>query len=168
MEKQNAAGQPPVVNCEEPALAHGPLTEEERRQYEQKLSRLFEWVGVRVPDDVVVDGHDVPLHDTIWKLVNKDRLTPDDEAFLRELEDKLDQKFKADRESIRTKDVTEDQATKDYCEAVGLLRAIVTLKDVEARENRNGGATSPADALNENKKEQARRWLEYLKQLRGP
>jgi hypothetical protein len=144
---------------------HGPLTEEERKRLEQKLSRLLEWVGVWVPDDVMLDGQNVPLHETVWKLIRKSRLSREEEALLLNLEDRLDKKYKEDLGKIDKTDRTEDQAFQDYCEAAGLLRAIVTLKDLEKREEKAMKPDELIDAVNEAKKAKARRWLEYLREL---
>ena len=146
---------------------HGPLTEDERRQLERKLSRLLEWVGVRIPDDVVLDGQAVPLHETVWRLVKKDCLSREDEALLLGLEVRLDKKYREDLGKIEATDRTEDQAMKDYTEAAGLLRAIVTLKDIERREESAGELEGVRDAMEAAKDTEARRWLEYLKQLQA-
>ena len=143
----------------------GPLTEDERKRLEKKLSRLLEWVGVWVPDDIELDGRTVPLHDTVWKLVRKDHLTGEEEALLLNLEDRLNKKYREDLEKIESTDRTENQAFQDYCEAAGLLRAIITLKDIERREEKALGQDEWQASENEAKKAHARRWLEYLRQL---
>jgi hypothetical protein len=144
---------------------HGQLTEDERKMLEQKLSRLLEWVGIWVPDDIVIDGQKVPLHETIWKLIKKDHLSHEEEALLLNLEDRLDKKYKEDLGKIMVSDRTEDQAFRDYCEAAGLLRAIATLKDIEKREEKAMKPDELIDAMNRAKKARAREWLEYLRQL---
>jgi hypothetical protein len=146
---------------------HGQLTEDERKRLMMKLSRLLEWVGIWVPDDIMLDGEKVPLHKTLWKLIKKDHLSREEEALLLNLEDRLDKRYKEDLEKIRTSDRTEDQAFQDYSEAAGLLRAIITLKDIEKREEKAMGPDELQNAMNEAKKARARHWLEYLKQLGG-
>lgn len=143
----------------------GKLTEEERRRLEGKLTRLLEWVGVWVPDEVVLDGKKVPLHEVIWTMIKKDSLDDKDLELLLSLEKKLNSKFEADLENIEHRDTTEDQAISDYCEAVGLLRAIATLKDVERHEEKDKGKDETLERMRNNTKEQARYWLDFLKQL---
>ena len=143
----------------------GELTEEERRRLEVKLTRLMEWVGVWVPDEVVLDGKKVPLHEVIWTMIKKDSLDDKDLELLLSLEKKLNDKFEADLENIEHRDSTEDQAISDYCEAVGLLRAIATLKDVERHEEKDKGKDEVLQRMRNNAKEQTLYWLDFLKQL---
>jgi hypothetical protein len=143
----------------------GDLTEEERRHLEVKMTRLLEWVGVWVPDEVILDGKKVPLHDVIWSMINKDSLDDKDLELLLSLEKKLNSKFEEDLENIEHRDSTEDQAIRDYCEAIGLLRAIATLKDVEKHEEKDEGKDETLQRMRNNTKEQARYWLEFLKKI---
>jgi hypothetical protein len=146
----------------------GPITDEERRQLEHKLALKLEWVGVWVPDYIVLEGSRVPLHETLWNLVKKTRLSQDEEALLLDLEDKLSLKYREDLTKIDKTDTRREQAIRDYCEAAGLLRAIGTLKGIESGEEAALGKDELAREMNEARKMQARRWLDYLKQLEGP
>jgi hypothetical protein len=144
----------------------GQLTEEERRHLEGKLTRLLEWVGVWVPDEVVLDDKKVPLHDVIWSMIRKDHLDDNDLELLLSLEKKLNRKFNDDLENIQHRDSTEDQAISDYCEAIGLLRAIVTLKDVEKNEEKDKDKDELIQRMRNNTLEQSKYWLDFLKQLK--
>jgi hypothetical protein len=143
----------------------GKLTDEERRRLEEKLSRLLEWVGAWVPDEMVLDGKKVPLHNVVWSIIKKDRLGDDDLKLLLSLEKKLSAKFRVDMDKIRYEDSMEDEAVKDYCEAIGLLRAIVTLKDIEKREEKDKDRDELIERMRNNTKDQARYWLDFLKAL---
>lgn len=146
----------------------GPLTGEDRRRLDRKLSRLLEWVGVWVPDDVVLDGRTVPLHRVLWEIVKKGRLTPAEEASLLDLEARLDRKFHEDLDRIRHGDTRDEQAVRDYCEAAGLFRAIITLKDIQSREEQAARDGTLSDQVKAEKKARAKQWIDYLKELRGP
>ncbi len=129
---------------------------------EAKLTRLLEWVGVWIPDEVVLDGKKLPLHQVIWNIVSKDKLADDELELLLSLEKKLGEKYALDIEKIDHEDTGEDQAADDFCEAVGLLRALVDLKDVEKREEKKEQRGDVILKMRENSKEQARQWLNFL------
>lgn len=77
----------------------------------------------------------------------------------------LRHKLNADPEKLQYKDSAEDQAINDYCKTIGLLRAIVTLKDVEKKEEKDRGRDDLAQRIRRHTKEQAKYWLDLLKQL---
>ena len=81
------------------------------------------------------------------------------------IEKKLNEKYRQDLENIKYQDSTEDQAINDYCEAVGLLRALVTLKDIEKKGEDHGEKDDLVLSMRENSKEQAKNWLNFLKQF---
>ncbi len=144
----------------------GKLTDEERRHLESKLSRLLEWVGAWVPDSIVIDGKEMHLHDIIWDIVNNDVVTDSDRELLLNLEEKLNKKFKEDVENIDHKDSMENQAIQDYCEALGLLRAIITLKDITSKEAKPESKDEISKKMRESTKDHAKYWLDFLKQLK--
>ena len=144
----------------------GKLTESERVRLESKLSRLLEWVGAWVPDNIVIDGKEMRLHDIIWDIVNKDVVTDSEKDLLVVLEEKLNKKFKEDLENIEHKDSTENQAIQDYCEALGLLRAIITLKDIVLKETKPESKDELSKKMRESTKDHAKYWLDFLKQLK--
>jgi hypothetical protein len=83
-----------------------------------------------VPDKIVIEKKKLPLHEIIWDIVIKDVLTDHDRDLLLSLEEKLNKKFEVDVQRIRYNDTMENQAIYYYCEALGLLRAIITLNDI--------------------------------------
>jgi Family of unknown function (DUF5788) len=141
----------------------GKLTAREREHLEAKLSRLLEWVGAWVPDEIVLDGKKLPLHQIIWNIVKKDKLTDDELKLLLDLEKKLNERYRQDLAKIQYGDTTEDQAIDDYCEAIGILRALVTLKDIEKKEEKMEKRDDLLLKMRENSKEQAMYWLNFLK-----
>ncbi|HMK47457.1 MAG TPA: DUF5788 family protein [Methanocella sp.] len=141
------------------------LTEEERLRLEAKLKRQLEWVGVWIPDEVEIDGKKVPLHKVIWELVKKKSLSKEDESLLLSLEEKLNQRFKNDLDKIERLDTTGTQALHDYCDAAGLLRAIITMKEIESHEEKLVGTDEMRQRITNAKKEQAKIWLDFLRQI---
>jgi len=144
------------------AIGSAPLNDEERCRLEAKLHRVLAWVGVRIPDQIVLDDSKVPLHQVIWDLVNKEKLSREDESLLLNLEEKLDKRLHADMDKV---DTTENEALSDYSEAAGLLRAIITLKGVQSNEEHVYGATEMQRRMRYAKKEKAKRWMEFLRQM---
>ncbi|BAI61993.1 hypothetical protein MCP_1921 [Methanocella paludicola SANAE] len=143
----------------------GKLTDEERKHLEAKLSRLLEWVGAWVPDEIVLEGKKLPLHEIIWNIVKKDKLTDSELELLLSLEKKLNEKYRQDLANIKYRDTTEDQAIKDFCEAIGLLRALVTLRDIEKKEEKKEEKDDVILKMRENSKEQALYWMGFLKRF---
>jgi hypothetical protein len=142
----------------------GILTDDERRHLMFKLTRLLEWVGAKVPEHVTINEKRLHLHEIVWDLLNKDDLTDNDRELILSLEQKLEKKFRQDVEEIRH-DISEDEAIRDYCEALGLLRAIITLKDMAAGKEGTIGKGDLAHKINERRKNDANDWLAFLKQM---
>jgi hypothetical protein len=148
----------------------GPLTPEERKLLEQKVSLTLGWVGTKVPASVEIDGKPMPLHDLVWNLLKKDAFSDDEKQLILDLEAKLEKKFRADVLDLRERDSTDEQAETHYCEALGLMRAIVTLKNMTSGDNaglqhRQGSYLTGKMA--EQRRREASRWLDLLKQIRN-
>ena len=87
------------------------------------------WIGASVPEKVMLNGKQVPLGDVLWDLLRKKECFNDDEKkAIFALEEALEKKLKEDLRSIRNESLNEDKAVSTYCEALGLIRAIVSLK----------------------------------------
>lgn len=107
----------------------------------------------------------MPLHKMIWNIVKKKNISERDREMLLDLEDKLSKKFREDLEQIKHKDTMENQAIRDYCEALGLLRAIITLKDISTKEEKKESKDKLKKRLRETMNEHTKYWLEFLKSL---
>lgn len=143
----------------------GKLIKKDRERLEQKLKRLLEWVGAWIPEEVTINEKKLPLHEIIWSIVKKKKLTEEDIDFILALEEKLNKKYRQDLENIEYRDTTTDQAIRDYCEAIGLLRAIITLKDIEKKAEQKEDKEEFAVKIREHTKNQARQWMEFLRQV---
>lgn len=144
----------------------GELTDQERKHLEQKLSRQLEWVGAWIPDRIRLDHEEMPLHKVIWNIVNKEDISDNDRDLLLSLEEKLTKKFDEDLESIKYEDTMENQAIRDYCEALGLLRAIITLKDIILREEKPQSKDELVKKMRESTQRRTKYWLDFLKQVK--
>ena len=138
-----------------------PQAEREHMLFE--LHRYLAWVGESIPEMITIDGKDFQLHELVWKLIQKKRLTESEKTCVKWLIHKLENIEQIDEEKIEKAHLTRAQAELIQDEAAGLLRDIMDLKDLEE------GNTSQADFKKLNiadKVEDARRWVKYMKQLR--
>jgi hypothetical protein len=101
----------------------------------------------------------------IWNIVKKKNISQRDREMLLDLEDKLSKKFNSDLEQIKYTDTMENQAIRDYCEALGLLRAIITLKDISTNEEKKESSCGLMKKMRETTKEHTKYWLEFLKSI---
>lgn len=148
-----------------PIKLDGKLTKDERRVLESKLKKLLSWVGERIPETITVDNTKLPLHEVIWRLIKKDRLTDEELALVYRLERLLEDRLNEDLKKIEFKDVTENQAIKDYIEALGLIRAIITLKDITSKEDRFHDERKVARKISDRRITDTASWLNYLKNV---
>ncbi len=138
-----------------------PQAEREHMLFE--LHRYLAWVGESIPEMMTIDGNDFQLHELVWKLIQKKRLTESEIKCVKWLIHKLETIEQIDEERIEKAHLTRAQAALIQDEAAGLLRAIMDLKELEE------GKIQRADLkkLNiSNKVEDARRWVKYMKQMR--
>ena len=136
-----------------------PQPEREHMLFE--LHRYLAWVGESIPEMITIDGKEFQLHDLVWKLIQKKRLTESERKYVKWLIHKLENLEQIDEEKIEKAHLTQAALIQD--EAAGLLRAIMDLKELEE------GKIQRADLkkLNiSNKVEDARRWVKYMKQMR--
>ena len=138
-----------------------PQAEREHMLFE--LHRYLAWVGESIPGRILIDGKDIQLHELVWKLIQKKRLTESEKKCVKWLIHKLENIEQIDEEKIEKAHLTRAQATLIQDEAAGLLRAIMDLRDLEE------GKIQHADFKKLNiadKVEDARRWVKYMKQMR--
>ncbi len=140
------------------------IPQKERAHMLHGLHRYLTWVGEVVPEKITVDGREIKLHNLIWKLTKKRRLTENEKNCVRGLILLLDKKEKFDEERLEKARLTRAQAEQLYEEAGGLVRAIMDLRDLE--EGKIKKADFDEIALRD-KLEDARRWVKYVKHMKG-
>ncbi|MCL7415286.1 MAG: DUF5788 family protein [ANME-2 cluster archaeon] len=139
------------------------IPQDEREHMLFELHRYLVWVGEAIPEKITVDGHHIKLHDLIWKLIKKERLTDNERKCVKGLIHTLEQKEKLDEERIEKVKLTRVQAEQLHDEAAGLLRAIMDLKDLEE------GRIKKADfdeVSTRDRVQDARRWVNFVKQMK--
>lgn len=138
------------------------LTPEDRRRLEAKLHRLLFWVGAEIPDEIRLECGNVNLRDTVYNFITKDSLTPEEEAQVRRLLHCLEKQELIEEERLEHAPLTRKEAEALTLELAGLLRAIMDLKELKApRQKRRLQERSRYHRV-----EDAKRWMEYVKQLK--
>ena len=107
------------------------LSPVERDKLLHRLHGYLVWVGAEIPPVFEIKGMEIPLHELVWRLINKKELTDDEIAGIESLICGLEKRESCDEAAIAKADITEEEANNLYNEASGLLRAIMDLKDLE-------------------------------------
>jgi len=141
----------------------GELTKEDREKLLSKLHRLMVFIGCEIPLKVELEGEPVPLHELVWRLITHEgALTPEESVAVDELHHEIELKIREEEFEIKSANITKDEARELFVEACGLIRAAVSLRDIEKRETLRDHSKMAASA----KVEAEKRWLEYLKKIR--
>lgn len=138
------------------------ITEEERKELLSALHcRLF-WVGQQIPDYIEFDGKNYPLHNYVWELIQKDKLTDEDKSRIDKCIEKISAKEKKDERDLEKKPLTHENAQALYHETAGLLRAIVDLKEIEDGTLKEDTKRFQEQFASQRIKD-AKLWLEFIK-----
>ena len=95
------------------------------------LHGYMAWVGAEIPDVFEIDGTKIPLHELIWRLINKKELTESETVGIESLIRALEKKEALDEIALADENITKEEAEAIYKEAAGILRAIMDLKRIE-------------------------------------
>ncbi len=109
----------------------GRLSVNEREKLLHGLHGYLAWVGAEIPDVFEIDGTEIPLHELVWRLINKKELTESETAGIESLIRALEEKEACDETALARETITREEAECLYKEASGLLRAIIDLKGIE-------------------------------------
>lgn len=109
----------------------GRLSVNEREKLLHGLHGYLAWVGAEIPDVFEIDGTEIPLHELVWRLINKKELTEAETAGIESLIRALEEKEACDETALARETITREEAECLYKEASGLLRAIIDLKGIE-------------------------------------
>jgi hypothetical protein len=140
------------------------ITEDERKQLLSALHcRLF-WVGQYIPDRVELEGETYPLHNYVWELIQKDKLTEVEKSRIDKLIEIISAKEQEDEKQLEEKSLTPEEAKNLYHETAGLLRAITDLKEIESGAFQEDSKHFQEIFANQRIKD-ARMWLEFIKNV---
>ena len=107
------------------------LSVNEREKLLHGLHGYLSWVGAEIPDVFEIDGTEIPLHEVVWRLINKKELTEAETAGIESLIRALEAREACDETALAKETITREEAECLYKEAAGLLRAIMDLKGIE-------------------------------------
>lgn len=140
------------------------ITEDERKQLLSALHcRLF-WVGQHIPDQVEIDGKNYHLHNYVWELIQKDKLTESEKSRIDKCIEIVSAKEKEDEKELAEEPLTEEEAKNLYRETAGLLRAITDLKEIESGALQENTKRFQEIFANQRIKN-AKLWLEFIKNV---
>ena len=106
------------------------LSVSERGKLLHGLHGYLAWVGAEIPDVFAIDGTEIPLHEVVWRLINKKELAESETAGIESLIRALEEKETCDENALAKEIITKEEAEDLYKEASGLLRAIMDLKGI--------------------------------------
>jgi len=120
-------------------------------------------VGATIPRKVVIDGETMPLRRMVAGLLAEPEPDSKQRELARRLLELVERKEKANERRIEhDKELTLKEARALFNEAVGLLRAVVDLREVS-----DGSHRIPLGRrADKSRVDDARRWQEFVRQVR--
>lgn len=151
--------------CNPGISPEGDISDGERSTLKKKLIRTLNWIGVKMPDEVELNGKKLPLSEVVWGLLNKKEcFTEEEKKVIADLEMALEKKLKEDMKKI-DRDEQKADAINHYCEALGLMRAIISLKGMLASDRCE--RIRLTKRIQDRRREETENWLNFMKDLRS-
>lgn len=138
------------------------LTDSERRRILARLHQTLSWVGVRIPEEVDLDGERVRLRERVDRFVFDDYIDPQERAEVLALIDKLEDKAEILEDALEGEDLTLEEAERILKRAIGVLRAIDELRHLEDQEEWEDRHTEIMEKVDD-----AKRWHDFSKRVYG-
>ncbi|MDW7731786.1 MAG: DUF5788 family protein [Methanolobus sp.] len=139
------------------------ITEHERKQLLAALhTRLF-WVGEEIPYNCDIKGKMCNLHSIVWELLQKEKLDNEDRKLINKCILYIDEKAKEDELELATGQLTREEADRLFDETVGLLRTLMSLRDIEEGKSKERKRKFH-ETYSRERVAEARRWLNFLKE----
>jgi hypothetical protein len=110
------------------------LTDSERHRILRRLHAFFAWVGVRIPEELDMDGERVQLRERVDRFVFDDYIDDQERVEVMALIDKLESESEILEEELEEEDMTHEEAETLLRRAIGVLRAIDELKHLEDKD----------------------------------
>jgi len=136
------------------------LTQDERRRILARLHATLSWVGVRIPDEVNLDGERVALRDKVDRFVFDDFIDEDERAEVLALIDKLEDRAEILVDELALEDLTLEEAERILQRAIGIIRAIDELRHLEDAEEWEDRRTQIMEKVDD-----ANRWRDFTKRV---
>ncbi len=142
------------------------ITEPERKKLLWSLRSDFAWAGKKIPENVEIEGKEYRLRDMVRELGEKEFPEPEEAAEIRAILPKLEARAKANEELLETEELTKAEASELYEEAVGLLRAVMELKDKLGGKGGEASAEEFKRMLTAQKVADEKRWQQFIKSIK--
>jgi hypothetical protein len=136
------------------------LSDEERYRILARLHATLSWVGVRIPDELDLDGERVQLRDLVDRYVFDDYIDDQERAEALALVERLEDKAEILEDALEEEDLTQEEAEEILERAIGVLRAIDELQHLEDEEEWDDRRTSVMEEVDD-----AKRWREFTNQV---
>ncbi len=136
------------------------LTDGERRRILRRLHSFFGWVGVRIPDELDLDGERVQLRERVDRFVFDDFIDDEEQVEVLELIDKLEKKSAILEEELEVEQMTLEEAESLLRRAIGVLRAIDELKHLDDEDEWEDAHRQLMERVDD-----AQRWREFTKRV---
>lgn len=140
----------------------GVLSPDERGRILARIRSAFAEVGTRIPDFVEVEGRKLPLRETVLAYLERERWTRRELGEVDALCAALEGRVAELERSIREGDIDEASALALMREALGILRALSHLRKLG-----DAGERSVAKEALMSRVEDERRWLRFVRRVRG-
>jgi hypothetical protein len=139
------------------------LTDEDRAKMLARIHSLVYWVGMLIPEHILIGDSEIDLREVVYNLTTKEKLTPEDVAKVNELIRLL-----KDKEHYLEKKLAHDPMSLETGKALleetcGLLRAIDELRSVESIEKAEFKKREIMSRI-----EDAKRWQRFLESIKIP
>jgi hypothetical protein len=153
----------PRINTDDMIDGANLLSNEDRAKMLARIHSLVYWVGMLIPEHILLGDSEIDLREVVYNLTTKEKLTPEDTAKVNELIGLLKAK-----EHYLEKNLAHDPMSLETGKALleetcGLLRAIDALRSVETLEKAEFRKKEVMSRV-----EDAKRWQRFLESIKPP
>lgn len=147
--------------CTEVGSGQGrTLTGEERQRILVRLHSTFGWVGVRIPEELDLNGERVMLREMVDRFVFDDHLDEEERAQVLALIDKLEEKAEILEDELEGEALTLEEAERILNRAIGVLRAIDELEHLDDPDEWEEAHRELMERVDD-----AKRWRDFAKRV---
>lgn len=137
------------------------LSPDERAKMIARIHSLVYWVGMLIPEQEILGESEIDLREVVYDLTNKEKLTSEDVARVRNLIDLLKQRSRSLETRLSKDPMTLDAAKNLLEEICGILRAIDELRSVETIEKAEFKKKEVMSRI-----EDAKRWKKFVDSIK--
>ncbi|MGP8319297.1 MAG: DUF5788 family protein [Methanosarcinaceae archaeon] len=106
------------------------ISKSEHAKLLKKLHKYLFWVGEQIPHKVEINDEMVYLHEFVWEMVNKSKLSDEDKIQIDHCIVLISKKETEYENDLERSDLTLQDAKKLFSKTAGLMRALMDLKEL--------------------------------------